>query len=77
MFNDPNEKYSFFLSDQKNDWCGSHSTQQKTDGEECLFLLGADKKKDYKKGFISSKFEKNPFICYQGHHGNLGARQAD
>ena len=36
----------------------------------CIYLLGADTKQ------ISGS-EEEPFIIYQGHHGNIGAKQAN
>jgi len=44
---------------------------------DLLFLLGADSKKDYLKDDFSLSGEEKPFVVYQGHHGDVGAKQAD
>jgi NADH-quinone oxidoreductase subunit G len=44
---------------------------------DLLFLLGADSKKDYLKDDFSLSGGEKPFVVYQGHHGDVGAKQAD
>ena len=40
-------------------------------GLDCLYLVGADFEMNF------PKTADKPFIIYQGHHGDYGARQAD
>lgn len=43
-----------------------------------IYLMGADYKLDKIKNYqVSKEANVNPFIIYQGHHGDLGAKQAD
>lgn len=52
-----------------------HTTKQ-----ECIYLLGADFDVDWgprDKSSHKAIESKKPLIIYQGHHGDLGARQAD
>jgi NADH dehydrogenase/NADH:ubiquinone oxidoreductase subunit G len=42
--------------------------------------LGADEKEDYAGSFDSAMHEASegsPFVVYQGHHGDLGAKQSN
>jgi NADH dehydrogenase/NADH:ubiquinone oxidoreductase subunit G len=48
-----------------------------TTKQECLYLVGADFDIDRDSRDKSRHESKKPLIIYQGHHGDLGARQAD
>jgi len=54
---------------------------QKNSDTDFVFLLGADEKKNYvqvlNQGKKDFQTDNKPFVLYQGHHGDLGAKQAD